>query len=387
MNGHPKVQSNDRIERGVRSQSFVGGEANIPNFPFTNGSGLNAVNGVNGINNLTDGLSNREELKIKDLLVKIQILRNGVIEERNKNSEMEKEMSKIKAQLAEHEKIINEKENLIITLSKEKYELQSKIDIEKQKTEAVSMSNQFSNLVTGIFGRKEAVTSLNEQELKKLQNEKSDLQLENEILKKKVEDQSLDFERCKIEYQKLINLQVEKMKKLENTILEKNKLIEQNDKKFEIMCDNLKKSDIKKTKYESDISEMKKENKELEERIVELLLKLEDNEKIIAGNRESLHRHEIESAELARKLAELKNAIIESNMVIQNFKCEKIGKLYNTAIEITFGRTDDNEYVMIVKEDDEEEYVNVEDIEYMKTSEKFIDLIDICYLVRVFNSI
>jgi hypothetical protein len=337
----------------------------------------------------SDEYANREEFRIKDLMMKIQVLRNGVIEERNKNSELEKEMNKLRTHVKELDNMLIDKENMIVNLSKEKYELISKLDIEKQKNEGSSVSDnsvgsQFTNLISGIFQKRDSTSLTSENEVKKLQNELKDFQLENAILKKKVEDQSLDFEKCKIEYQNLINLQLDKIKKLDLVILEKNKSIDENNKKLEIMFDNYKKFDVEKTKYESQIAEYQKDNKVREEKIVELLLKLEDKEHIVAGLKESLQRHEIESSELARKLAELKNAIIETNMVIQNFKCEKVGALFNSDIEITFGRTDDDEYVMIVREDENQEYINVEDIEYLKTNEKFMDMIDFCYLVSNF---
>jgi hypothetical protein len=82
-----------------------------------------------------DELVNREELKIKDLILKIQVLKNGVIAERNKNSQSEKEIHRLKKLLAECESTLNQKENMIINLSKEKYELQSKFQIEKQKAD------------------------------------------------------------------------------------------------------------------------------------------------------------------------------------------------------------------------------------------------------------
>ena len=324
--------------------------------------------------------SGREELKIKDLMMKIGVLRNGILEEREKNSEFEKELQKAKSSMKEMEGLVDKKENLIISLSKEKYELQSKLDIEKKKNESGSTGNQFTNLISGIFQKRDSNASVNDSELKRLQNENHDHILENQILKSKIEDQSLDFEKCKIEYQNLINLQIEKMKKTENIITEKNKTIDELNKKMDIIFDNYKKFDIEKTKFESQISELAKENKMREERIVELILKLEEKENIIITFKENLSRHEVESAGLAQKLAELKNAIIEANMVVQTFKGEKVGSYFNTNIEITFGRTDDDEYVMTLKEDGDKQYINVEDVEYLKSNDKFMDMVDICYL-------
>jgi chromosome segregation ATPase len=327
-------------------------------------------------------LTNREDIKIKELVAKIQVLSNAIIEERNKSSNFEKELNRIRKQKTECEETINQKENMIINLSKEKYDLQSKLDMEKKKFVENHTGNNFSNLLSGIFtNKKEAINITIENEMKSLFNENEDLKMENEILRNKIEEHSLDFENCKIEYQKLINLQLEKLRKVEAVVSEKNKNVEDLNKKFEMMCESYKRLDIEKTKYESESKNTKEELKIREEKIVELLLKLEDKEKVVNGYQESIMRHEKESAELARKLAELKNAILEGNMVIQSFKCEKVGTIFNSTIQITFGRTDDDEYVMIIKEDDKDEYVNVEDIEYLKSNGKSIDIVEICYLV------
>jgi len=102
-----------------------------------------------------------------------------------------------------------------------------------------------------------------------------------------------------------------------------------------------------------------------------------------------LRRQAKESAELANKLAELKNAIIDNNMVVHNFKGEKIRTFFNTSIEvnkllnkITFGRTDNNIYTLVLQENNNLEYVNVEDIDYFKQSDKYETAIEICYFVR-----
>jgi hypothetical protein len=384
-----QTYSNPRFQH--RSQSFVGNSlpkenTNLSNISSPSPSSVQTK----------DEFVNREEMKIKDLIVKIQILKNGVIEERNKNAESEKEIQKFKQSLKEYENVINEKENMIINLTKEKFELQSKMQIEKQKNETspnenTNNSNQngnyyFTDFINGIFQRRDSMTNTSDVDTKRMHNDITDLQVENEILRNKIEEQGMVFERCKIEYQNLIKIQAEKIKTLEKTLNDKNKIIDENNKKLEIMFENYKKFDVEKTRYESEINELNKSKSQRDEKIAELLLNLEDNSKIIASYKESLSRHEIESASLARKLAELKNAIIESNIVIQTFKCEKVGSFYNSRLELTFGRTESNDYVMKLKDEDEgkEEYVDVEDIEYLKLNEKFLDILDVCFLVRNF---
>jgi chromosome segregation ATPase len=269
-----------------------------------------------------------EDPKIKDLQMKMQVLKNAVIEERTKRGEMEKEINRLRNLNHQYEDTIHDKEMLIVNISNEKFELQSALEIERNKMRDDNMS--FSDLLGGIFQRKESLVV----EDKKLGFELKELKAENEMLKKKLEQQSADFDNCKIDYQNLLNIQMTKSRTLESSIVEKNKLIEENDKKLEIMFDNYKKYDVEKTKHQSIINQLTEETTLKSEKIVELLGKLEDKESMILSYKESLIRHEIESTELAKKLAELKNAIIESNMVIQSFTGEKIGSLFNTPTEV-----------------------------------------------------
>jgi len=278
---------------------------------------------------------------------------------------------------------------MIVNLTKEKYELQTEFDKEKQIFESSNSSQNLSltNLFGNIFNRRESSVEnnlQNDSECKKLLNENIDLSHENDLLKKRVDDLTEDFNRCKAEYQIIINSQIEKIKRLESVMQEKNFSLDEIQKKLQIMFENHKKYDVEKTKYESSLNELSKDKKLREEKIVELLLKLEDKENLISSYRENLQRHEIESAELARKLAELKNAIIESNMVITHFQGEKIGTFFNDNIELIFGRTEENEYVMIIKDKSCEEYVDLEDIEYIKISEKQDHVLDICYVVEFY---
>lgn len=268
------------------------------------------------------------ENKIKDFQIKMQVLKNAVIEERNKRSELEKEINKLKDTLQQHEDTLHDKELAVIQLSNEKFELQSALEIERNKSEYNNMS--FTDLLGGIFQKKESITYQDSKFLLELK----ELRLDNDMLKKKIEEQTNDFENCKSEYQNLLNTQMTKVRTLESALVEKNKLIDENNKKLEIMFENYKKYDIEKTKYNSIINKITEENNLKSEKIIELLNKLEDKENVINTYKESFVRHEIESTELAKKLAELKNAIIESNMIIQSFTGEKIGTLFNTPIEV-----------------------------------------------------
>jgi hypothetical protein len=273
--------------------------------------------------------SKSEDPKIKELQYKMQILKNAVIEERTKRGELEKEITRLKEINQVREDTIHNKELIIVNLNNEKFELQSAIEIERNRNKDDNMS--FSDLIGGIFQRRDSNVG---DDSRKIINENKEMKTELEILKKKLDKQTSDFDNCKIEYQNLLNIQLNKVRSLEATILEKNKLIDENDKKLEIMFENYNKYDIERTKFQSAINQLSSENKIKTEKIIELLTKLEDKENSIIAYKESLKRHEVESTELAKKLAELKNAIIESNMVIQNFTGEKIGSLFNSPISV-----------------------------------------------------
>jgi len=103
------------------------------------------------------------------------------------------------------------------------------------------------------------------------------------------------------------------------------------------------------------------------------------NLKKIEHYEDTLKRQAKESAELANKLAELKNAIIDNNMVVHNYKGEKIGTFFNTSIEIQFGRTDSGLYALVLHDKGGSEYVNVEDIDYFKQNDKYETAIDLCF--------
>jgi chromosome segregation ATPase len=273
--------------------------------------------------------NDKESIFLKDLQMKIKVLKQGVLEERNKKSDLEKDIAKLKIRIYEYEKKITEQDNIICTLSKEKYELHSKLEIEKTKVDNSSSStnvgDNIMNLIGGIFQtRKDSSGDSSDKEVKKLQNENLDLEKQIENLHEKLKDQSEDFERCKGEYQNLLALQMERLKKVEVELQGKNIIIQDNAKKLESLYETYKKLDIEKTRYESRLNEYIDSDRLKNEKIIELLTRLVDQETVITAYKENLSRHEEESAGLARKLAELKNAIIEQNMIIQYFKGEKV---------------------------------------------------------------
>ena len=152
-------------------------------------------------------------------------------------------------------------------LSKEKYELHSKLDIEKTKLEVSnsSSSNSFINLFRK--NSQQNVSNTNDQEYKKLINENIELKSELESFKQKYDEKCQDYDNCKNEYQIIINLQIDKIKKFENNVSDKDIVYEENSQKLIHMYENWKNIDIERAKLENQYFEVQKENKIKEEKI------------------------------------------------------------------------------------------------------------------------
>jgi len=149
----------------------------------------------------------------------------------------------------------------------------------------------------------------NDPEYIKLAKENAMLKDDNETLKRNLDDKKEDFEKCKSQYQDLVKIQTDLIKKGEQEIIEKKSTIEEINLKLNQAYEKVKKFDIDKLKWESKINELLKDNKSLASKIENLESLSEDKSKMIETYQENLMRHEKESANLAQKLAELKNAV------------------------------------------------------------------------------
>ena len=86
----------------------------------------------------------KEELKIKDLLIKLQVLTNGLIEERKKSQSY---LDRIK----EYEDSLQKKDSEIVELRKEKFDLKSKLTLEKSKQGEKKADSYLSSLLKRLF--------------------------------------------------------------------------------------------------------------------------------------------------------------------------------------------------------------------------------------------
>jgi len=345
---------------------------------------------------------------VKDLLVKIDVLKKGILNERKKNSALS-------AQNQQLETEINSKEKEIRLLSKEKVDLENQLQLEKKKLAKkeesfLHMANAFGKSAavnnTNKFGipipisnplnflnfnkkpseekdkdnEKDMIDFINNNEkIDKLNDEIEKLKLENENYKKKYNDTQTSYDNLKNEFKTLIKTQSEKLftaeesnKKLKT---DNERLIKELENKTNLLIEN----EDKKQYFQKMVQEITEKKNSYHIQSQNCLNKCE---KLVLENqtlRERLHQHQIDETILGEKLAEYKNVIIKINTKVQIYQVLKIGLFSNSRMDITFGQDKDNNYVMRIDDDSRRvELINMLDVDYFKQVAN--DKVEISYM-------
>ena len=349
---------------------------------------------------------------VKDLLVKIDVLKKGIISERKKNSSLS-------AQNQQLETEINNKENEIRNLCKEKVELENQLQLEKKKL--AKKEESFLHMANA-FGKSSAINNTNKfgiknsppknshkfslhlkkllkknddktiendnnmidfinnnEKIDKLNEELDKLKMENETYKKKLEDTSTQNENLKNQYKTLIKTQSEKLFSIEESNKKLKTENEKIKKELEIKEKIYNEASGKKEYFENLIKELNQNKTNL---LVQLQNCLNKCEKLVLENqtyRERLHQHQIDETILGEKLAEYKNVLIKINTKVQIYQVLKVGMVTNTRMDITFGQDKDNNYVMRIDDDCKKvELINMLDVDYFKQISE--NKVEICYM-------
>jgi chromosome segregation ATPase len=334
----------------------------------------------------TVGDDNKELNKnpyVKELLVKIDVLKKGIISERKKNKALTAQNTQLETEL-------NNKENEIRKLCKEKVELENQLQLEKKKLEKkeeslIQMANSIkSSNSTNKFGfninflkkneekekgkENNVIDFINNNEtIEKLNDEIVKLKMENEIYKKKMDEALIQNNDLKSDFKNLIKTQSEKLYSIEenNKKLKKEKedLIKQLEMKGKLVGETFN----KKKYFEDMIQELTESKNQL---LAQMQSCLNKCEKLVLENqtyRERLHQHQIDETLLGQKLAEFKNAIIKINTKVQIYHVIKVGLISNSRMDITFGQDKKNNYVMRIDDEDKKvELINMLDVDYFK---------------------
>ena len=352
----------------------------------------------NSSNNTTNNNTNVKDLVkipfVKDLLVKIDVLKNGIISERKKNTILTDQLKQLQSE-------ISMKSEIIRNLTNEKLELEKEIEFQKKQLEKRGNEGGFfkiaSNLLasqqlSGIFGTKneeannnnnnannnntnssieaESSSSTNNDEIKKLNEEIALLKFENETYLQKMNATLEDNENRRLEYKKTIKDQTEKIKSLEEKI---DSMREDNFKlqsKIDVSNQMNAQSYREREHFENLIKDFKRSK---EDALLQLNNCLEKCGKLMEENqtyKESLLTHEMDNGKLAQKLAEYKNILLKVNLRNQIYHVTKIGFVNNTEINIIFGQDKEGNYVMRLDEGEDEWLINIQDVEYVKVVDK-----------------
>ena len=306
-----------------------------------------------------------EDEKTKDLLIKLQILTNGLIEERKKSQNY---LDRIK----ELEKILQTKDNEIVLLSKAKFDLQADLTFERSKRDSKQGGKKFSKEMQ--IEQYEEIINEQGYKLRTINN-----QLINE---------RENFEQQKTDFQTIIKTQSVKMEEMKQELEKAHKEFDDLRKKQEDIDVMLKKYEEEKTqytaefeRYQNDKIETQKKNFELQETIDKLRKESFEKEKQI----NDLVKN---SEKLANQLNDMKSVIVNKQLTKKTFTVEMMGK-GKKIIEIIFQKKQDSEsdkveYEMIIinkTKNEVMENINLLDISGFQINEKDKNRVDISYTV------
>ena len=304
---------------------------------------------------------------VKDLIMKMNILSNGLVNERKKSALLQKKNEELQKQY-------EIKENECLELNKKIKDLESF----KKKFSQNNLNTKDNEITNNDKINNEII-------IQKFADEISSLKLENEDLKIKLNNSMTNLDNKIKQYSKIIEVQTEKLTKketenmeLKKNIFELNEKINNNSNITKEEIENLKKE---KNHFEILFKQTENEKKELKNKYEESLNNIKNLEEEKKNNLEKIHQQEINGIKLAQKLTEYKNLLIELNTKIQIFHVQRINTFTKSEMDITFGKDKNNNFVMKIDDGNSASLVNIEDIESVKQLDK--NILEIKYM---FNS-
>ena len=349
----------------------------------------------------------KEELKIKDLLIKLQVLTNCLIEERKKSQSY---LERIK----EHEETIQKKDTEIAQLTKEKFDLKSKLSIERSKTAPGKKNDSYLSSFLNKFkdsGPQDAKVAQLEEKLNQQEFEIRELNQKLMEEKESFDQQKIKFEST-IAYQKM---QMEDLKKngdnskkdndkdKEKEIERKKKIEKEREREasnerlissYKEEIESLKrKFNTERDEYEKKLGLMKRDYSEQKEKIEKL-------EETLNKYKESYEMKNIENSAMKNQISKLdgeikhyKNEIRNKQLAPRMFQVEKVkegmikgAKLmtitfqwnkHNNCCEVLFKRLKHGGKIQV-------DTVNIINISQFKDNDKKKETIDVVFTVSFF---
>ena len=286
-------------------------------------------------------MTTEENSKMKDLLIKLQILTNGIVEERKKSKNY---LDKIK----ELEKILQQKDNELVELTKQKFDLQASLTFEKSKQPTQTSKK-----------KKGDETSINTYE-QIINNQGAQL---NEY-KRKLKNKESDFNEQLERFRDLIKIRTDELAKEKEkykNLFDEHQILLNNKNEVDKMLKNF---EAERQGYKDEIDLIQKEKNTAEKKNVEYEKQLEELRKKFDSKEKEIVDLKKNSDEMAIKLNQMKMQLVEKELKEKKFKVEVIKP--KKIIEMIFSKNKEtNNYEIIIKgrnKKDSEEHINILDI-------------------------
>ena len=335
---------------------------------------------------------------IKELLVKLDVLKNGIIKERKDKKILEDQIKQLEGELSS-------KTEQLKNMSVEKMEIEKKLALEKKQLEKkeegflkmASILNS-SGKNTGKFGinqnkedetkkeeedsEKQLVSLMTNEEVMKLNEEITQLKFENETILKKLNMSLEESENRKLEFRTINKALTDKVKSLGEEIEKLKKEKSELEKTVNLNSSMHVQTMREKQHFDALLNEYKK-NKE--EAIRQLDACLEKCSKLAVENqnyKDTMKIRQEEAAKIAEELAKYKNMMDKVNLRNQMYHVTKLGKVSNVDIDIYFGEGKDGNYIMRIDDKKLAEFVNIQDVLYIKKMDSNSNKVQLSYMLK-----
>ena len=336
---------------------------------------------------------------IKELLVKLDVLKNGIIKERKDKKILEDQIKQLEGELSS-------KTELLKNISVEKMEIEKKLALEKKQLEKkeegflkmASILNS-SGKNAGKFGinqnkedetnkkeeedsEKQLVSLMTNEEVMKLNEEITQLKFENETILKKLNMSLEESENRKLEFRAMNKALTDKVKALGEEIEKLKKEKSELEKTVNLNSSVHVQTMREKQHFDALLNEYKK-NKE--EAIRQLEACLDKCSKLAEENqnyKDTMKIRQEEAAKIAEELAKYKNMMDKVNLRNQMYHVTKLGKVSNVEIDIYFGEGKDGNYIMRIDDKKLAEFVNIQDVLYIKKIDSNSNKVQLSYMLK-----
>ena len=340
---------------------------------------------------------------VKQILIKCDILKDGIKTERNKNKLYESQIKQLEGEL-------KTRTDQIQSLTQAKMNIEQKLALERKQLEKkeegflkmASILNSAPQNSGKFFlnpnkmneenrennknnnkntSNQDIVSVMANEEIMKLNEEITKLKFDNETIKKRMNISLEENENRKLEYKTIIKAQTDKIKSLEEELKRLKNEKSELEKKIAL---NTSVNQIMKERehYTTLLNEYKKSK---DEAIHQMNACLEKCSKLVEENQEYKDRlsiYQSNATKMAEKLTEYKNMLIKVNLRNQMFHVIKLGLISNSDIDIYFGQDKDGNYVMRIDDKDDIELINIEDVEYITRLDENKNKVQISYMFQ-----